>query len=124
MKQPIISNKPPKTLVLEETYFINLAPYGLKITLAIDEGFEWDGASIPRVFWITIGSPYNPIFMTAGLIHDYLYRYQPVERKDADKVFHKILRENGVGRINAFRMYMGVRMGGFIPWNKHKKNLK
>jgi hypothetical protein len=124
MNQPIIQNKLPSKLVLMDTFYINLQEYGEKMSLAIEPGFEWDGASIPRVFWITIGSPFNPCFTVAGLVHDYLYKTQPIERSRADKVFHNILKKSGVGLINSTRMYLAVRVGGFIAWKNHKKNLK
>ena len=38
----------------------------------IPEGFEFDGASVPRFFW-RIVSPFQPWVIRAACGHDYLY---------------------------------------------------
>ena len=97
----------------------------------MDENFEvwvpygtiFDGASIPRILWTTTGSPFLPQFVGPALIHDYLYvkckdQNKRVTKKQADKLFHKLLRENGVGRYQAWKMHRAVRMFGKGNFNK------
>jgi len=121
MEQPSLKAKPPKQLELVKDYSINLIEVGITQKVKIHRGFVWDGASIPRVFWLTIGGPYHPKFSVAGLVHDYLYRTQPLPRKEADEIFYRLLRFNGVSYITAKRMYLGVRTGGIFPWKKHRE---
>jgi len=124
MIQPVYSVRPPKHLVLHLDYHIDLAEIGIHRKVDVPHDFIWDGASIPRVFWLTIGGPYHPKFTVAGLVHDYLYKTQVCTRKEADLIFYRLLRFHDVGYITAKRMYFGVRTGGIIAWNRHKKNLK
>jgi hypothetical protein len=46
--------------------------YLLENVITIPKGFTWDGATIPKIFWRLIGTPFDPKFLTASLIHDYL----------------------------------------------------
>ncbi len=124
MKQPVLRPRPPKKQILMQFYELSLVPFGLNLDIAIQPMFIWDGASIPRALWSLIGSPYHPKFQAASLVHDYLYKYQLCSRKEADKVFYWILRANGVSKDQAKQMYLGVRAGGFIAWNRHKRALK
>jgi len=124
MEQPVLQPLPPKKQKLMRIYHIDLKKYGVPLKLKIPTGFIWDGASIPRIFWLTIGGPYHPTFSVAGLVHDYLYRRQPILRKAVDRIFYKLLRANGVGYITAKRMYFGVKTGGYFAWRKHKKALE
>ena len=39
----------------------------------VPAGFEYDGMSIPRLFWSIAGHPFQGRGMRAGAIHDYLY---------------------------------------------------
>ena len=50
-------------------------------------GFITDGASIPKIFWSFIGSPFTGLYRRAALIHDYLYATQTTTRVYADRVF-------------------------------------
>jgi hypothetical protein len=77
--------------------------------------FKWDGASIPRFLWRIIGSPFQPKLMVPSLVHDYLYgegEASGYTRKEADKLFKKLLMANGVDEERAESMYAGVRWGG------------
>ncbi len=38
----------------------------------IEEGYRWDGATIPRLFWRLIGSKTEPEFQIASMLHDKL----------------------------------------------------
>ncbi len=39
----------------------------------VPNGFQTDGASIPRPLWFLIGSPFAPESIQAAVLHDYLY---------------------------------------------------
>lgn len=78
--------------------------------ITVLSGFTWDGASIPKNLWDDIGCPID--YAEESLIHDALYRTHLLDRKTADKIFHKLLIRNGVSPVIAKMMYLGVRIGG------------
>lgn len=87
-------------------------------------GFTFDGASIPRFLWSTVGHPMSPRYLEAGLIHDYLYRTGKESRKIADYTFYKMLRHWGVPRWRAWLMWAGVRAFGFAFYNRCNRKQK
>ncbi|WP_258306553.1 DUF1353 domain-containing protein [Pseudomonas prosekii] len=48
----------------------------------------------------------------AATVHDWLYTTGQVSRKDADAVFYRALRAEGVARWRAWLFWSGVRLGG------------
>jgi len=91
----------------------------LQKTLLIRHGFRYDGASIPRVLWGLIGSPFTGDYTVPALIHDALYAAELCDRKTSDLVF---LDEMSIWQVCWWRrnsMYWGVRVGGGVAWDKH-----
>ena len=84
----------------------------------IKRGFWFDGASIPRFLWRAVGSPMTGKYYLAALVHDMLYATHYFPREVADEVFLNIMEHCGVGMIKRHAMYRGVRMGGWVGWNK------
>lgn len=78
--------------------------------LLIRKGYCWDGASGPTFDTLST--------MRASLVHDALYQLiregvigMPF-RRFADKLFYKMLREDGMGRLRAWYFYRAVRQFG------------
>ena len=83
--------------------------------ILIEKGFEWNGASIPRFLWTSVGSPFWPKFMAASMVHDKLYNMglaSGYTKKQADELFKKILLSEGVSECKAHLMYLAVRAAG------------
>lgn len=78
----------------------------------IERGFIYDGASIPWLARRWIGSKSDPSFMSAALLHDWMYATKCVSRKSADEAFLAALRLSQVGAVRRRLMYWAVRMGG------------
>lgn len=79
--------------------------------------FHWDGASIPRISWTTLGfTPFHPKVMRASLLHDFLYSQEIGARKEADALFHKLLLADGVPEGAADLMFAAVRTFGSVVW--------
>ena len=93
------------------------------ITHTVPIGFKTDGASIPKIFWSVVGSPFTGLYRRAALIHDYLYFSQTTKRNYADKIFLEAMKVLKVSWWKRRMMYAAVRLCGFRPWNRHKKNL-
>lgn len=88
----------------------------------IPVGFRSDGASLPRFFWRLIGHPFDMSYLREAIIHDYLYKYQVCTRKEADRFFFVLLEDNNLG-FKRYLIYIGLRIGGRVSWNNHKKYL-
>lgn len=86
--------------------------------VTVPREFQSDGASIPSPLWPLIGHPWDRKYYPAAIIHDYLYRHQPVSRRQADQAFREMLMRLGVARWRCEAMYTGVRVGGWIGWNR------
>ena len=92
---------------------------GVTHTVPVD--FVTDGASIPRIFWSFIGSPFTGFYRRPSLIHDELYATQKFKRIYADRVFLEGMEDEGVSFWKRRLIYLAVRLRGWVPWNKHKR---
>lgn len=116
---------------LEKELFIQLLkgnPYVNEV-INIKEGFIWDLSSVPRPLWGLL--PPDGDFELASLIHDYLYIYKQVSRKEADKemlLWSKIIsgtnNKISLRNIDNYVRYYAVRAFGWIYWNRRNKNNK
>lgn len=102
----------------------------------VEEGFETDFASVPRVFWSIL--PPDGQYTQAAVLHDFLYNTRkfwvdhilpggkqadyPVDirRRDCDDIFLEAMKVLGVALWKRQVMYLAVRAFGWIPWNKQK----
>jgi hypothetical protein len=78
-------------------------------SITIPAGFEFDGASIPRIFW-RVEAPIDGRYITAFCVHDWCYSSHCVGRKKADTILYSLLREAGMGWIKARTIYRAVRL--------------
>lgn len=78
--------------------------------LTICKGYAWDGVSGP-----TIDTKNT---FVAGVVHDALYQairekfLPPIEKKSADKIFRRLLRENRMSWFRSQYFYLGVKWFG------------
>jgi hypothetical protein len=91
------------------------------ISIEVMDGFTFDGASIPRLFWSLIGSPFTGHYTRAACLHDALYVSEMVSRSEADKMLYKAMITDGTRRTKAMVMYLAVRACGWYTWSKHTK---
>jgi hypothetical protein len=99
--------------------------------LVLPAGFAHDFATIPRPLWATI----SPLDLgLASIFHDWLYsaggkvvtlrweegawapQDQPWDRRHADELFARIMREQGVPRWRRRAAYLAVRAFGRKHW--------
>jgi len=91
--------------------------------IRVKKGFVYDGASIPRLFWSLIGSPFTGTHTRAAFIHDALYAGEIYDRKTCDWIFLQILQQHGCSWIKRNILYFAVRtFGGFVWRNHTEKN--
>jgi len=100
--------------------FYHITYKGNTKTFLVPTGLRYDGASIPRPLWVTIGQPFNPDFIRAAFIHDKWYKelIKTVSRAYADEVFYHILLADGVTRFRAYKMYLAVSTFGRFCWDQ------
>lgn len=78
--------------------------------------YETDFATVPRLFFTIV--PTIGRHNVAALLHDYLYDNRIGSRKQADKLFLKVMLSYEVPKWQAFLMYFAVRVGGRKWWNE------
>lgn len=80
------------------------------------QGHKWlaprgsmiNGASIPRLFWNTIGSPYTGNYRNASVVHDVACEERRAAWQDVHRMFYDACRCGGVGIVQAKLMYWAV----------------
>ena len=83
-----------------------------KYTIEVLRGFDFDGASIPRIFWSIIGSPMFGKHVRAACLHDALYASRLLPRDECDALFLEAMQVDDVGWLTRKLMYRAVRLAG------------
>jgi hypothetical protein len=103
------------------------------LALVVPEGFTHDFASVPRILWWLV-APFD--LGLASIFHDWLYRHSgsvvtfgrpaggsgwealdtPWTRRDADRLFARIMREQGVPRTRRRAAFLAVQWFGGRGW--------
>lgn len=96
-------------------------------TITVPAGFEFDLSSVPRIFWSLL-APFE-LSIAAPLLHDFLYRYggkppagsvtppRTYSRAEADRMFHEIMRAEGVSAWRRALGYAATRVFGRAAWH-------
>jgi hypothetical protein len=114
---PITMPLDKKRVELVQSFTVK-TPWGI---VSVYPGFVYDGASMPRLAQLALGmTRFGARVRGAAIVHDYLYRYQEMTRKESDKVYAWILTQNGVTRAKAWASYRALRMFGGLAWRKNK----
>ena len=98
-KKPFVNEEKLKVKLID---YINFETYCFEI----EQGYMWDGATIPRAFWRLIGSKSDPRFLIPSMIHDVLcenHHYIDNDRYFSTCVFERLLY---VSKVNAFNRWM------------------
>lgn len=118
----LIPIEQPDSNKLEEAYeLVEDFDYSFRGTqLSVPKFFQYDGASIPSAVWQLIGTPFNPRFMKAAIVHDWLFHTHEITRAEADINFYEMLLESGVNVVRATLMREAVENFGRLYWfNDH-----
>lgn len=89
--------------------------------ITVPKGFIWDGGSVPRIFWNLV-DPWGSA-SKAYLLHDWLYSTQERSRLVSDAILMEAMEVVGVALWKRKLIYRGVRLGGWVAWEQHKKVL-
>ena len=118
-EKPLVRPLKGTDYVLAEDYYFPATVGEWNVVVHVMPGFRTDGASIPRLLWPIFGSPYDPDIFPEAIAHDAMYRGRIVPRKDADATFRDMMEKNGIGRWKRRRIWLGVRLFGWIAWLRH-----
>ena len=81
--------------------------------IEINKGYNWNGANIPRFLWRIVGSQYNPEFLPASMVHDWLCENKQFILRHGVKISSDIFRDililYGVSKQKAWLMASCVR---------------
>ena len=108
---------------LERAYTFSDGPN----TITVPADFEFDLASIPRIFWWLI-APFE-LSVAAPLLHDFLYQHRGdppgaivpprvYSRAEADELFRTVMDLEGVPGWRRTLAYVAVRAFGWLGWRE------
>jgi Protein of unknown function (DUF1353)/Bacterial SH3 domain len=80
-------------------------------------GLKTDGASIPRVLWSVIGSPFTGKYLPAAVIHDQFCESKYRSWEATHNVFYEAMMASGVNRTQGLIMWAAVYRFG-PRWTK------
>lgn len=75
----------------------------------IPKGFRWKGTAGGVLLWKLVGSPFKPQHMRASMTRDFLYYRKDVSGICNDRLFYKVLVEDGTPKRVALVMFLWVR---------------
>lgn len=97
-------------------------------TITVKAGFQFDRASIPRIFWILVSK--DDLSNVAPLFHDLLYRFEGVlhpdwvkpyttfSRLEADNLFFHLMAQSGVTSWRLHVAYQAVCRFSAFAWGR------
>lgn len=88
--------------------------------IIVPKGFITDLASTPRPLWAIGLSPIDS-YMSAAIVHDYLYWDQRCTKSQADDVLSLAMEESYVHPVQSYLVYQGVNLFGNSSWNRNSK---
>lgn len=78
----------------------------------VPEGYVWNGASIPRLFWWSINHPLRNRYLRSSCLHDYGCYRRDEPSSVVHRRFYHGLRADGVSWLTANLMWRAVQIGG------------
>lgn len=85
--------------------------------ITVPKGFVTDLASIPRFFWAVY--PKTGPYMSAAVLHDYLYWDQRCARAEADRIFDIEMKSFGVNDTSRKLIFAAVSDFGEGAWRSN-----
>ena len=89
-------------------------------------GFITDGGSVPRLMW-TLYPPFGSDCDEAYVLHDYIYAHAEaltMNRGEGDALMREVMDVKGFRKTGRGVLWLGVRLGGWKAWGKHRNAAK
>lgn len=80
--------------------------------------FMYDGASIPKLLWGLVGSPFTGCYTTGALVHDLCYKTKVLPKSQSDIIFRVLMDRKEVPEFKKEVIYNSVRCFGHRAYNK------
>ena len=109
-------------LVFASAFVVLLETGGGMYKISLPEGYSWDGATIPRVWWSIMGHPLKQEFRLASLVHDWRCEHARTgaERMVGDALFLECLEQAGLPRWRRIGMWVAVRVWSLFFWRRRR----
>lgn len=78
----------------------------------VPAGYVWNGATIPRMFWLPANHPLRNRYLRSSCLHDYACLRRDESSEMAHRRFYHGLRADGVSWLQAQIMWRAVQIGG------------
>jgi hypothetical protein len=114
-----------KNAILKQDFSVQIR----EMIFLAPEGMITDGASIPRLFWRLIGSPFTGKYRRAAIIHDAAYQGKlelytdkgakistRLDRLSSDGLFLVLMEADGASQVLSHTIYQAVRIAGRWSW--------
>lgn len=82
-----------------------------------------DGSSIPRLFWVLVGSPFVGLHRRASVLHDPACVEQERPHKQVHQMYEDACIADGVLKDKAERMHKFIKLGG-PKWKTYPERRK
>jgi hypothetical protein len=110
----------------DATFWVVLAPIKYRIWktddfVIIPRGFVTDLASIPQAFWSLL--PKTGKYMSAAILHDFLYYDQRCGKDNADLIFKMEMDLFGITTTESYLIYTAVKELGATAWRQNGEML-
>jgi hypothetical protein len=101
-------------IVLDDLRFVIRLNDNSTKTIIVPKGFVTDLASTPREIW----SLYPPFgkYLTASILHDYLYWRRTCTQDQADKILFQTMQDAGVDPATQARFFLVLQKVGERAW--------
>ncbi|MCK4500462.1 DUF1353 domain-containing protein, partial [Candidatus Babeliales bacterium] len=86
------------------------------------KGMETDYGSIPKVLHSVISPTGKPTY--GFVIHDELYKKGKYSRSTSDKILDEAMEVLGVGWFKRKTIMAGLKLGGWVTWNRYRNKDK
>ena len=85
--------------------------------IRVPRGFVTDLASTPRRFW-ALYPPFGK-YLSAAILHDYLYWTQICDRDTSDNIFYQTMKTSGVDTATQAIFLMVLKSQGELAWQEN-----
>ncbi len=89
--------------------------------ITVPVGFYTDFASVPR-FMPLVYACLGDTAHEPAVVHDWLYYAAITTREIADDILLEAMKVRGMSPWRYYPIYWGVRAGGWMAWNQHRKD--
>jgi hypothetical protein len=115
----------PNLMMVDEDLEVKVSEVPqVEYVVKIPAGYTFDGASIPKIAWLVVGSPFEPDFQLAACVHDWFCEHTADDyqsRVIGDATFFKLLTDANVPKWRRVLMYLGVRLNSFWFYGRKAK---